>query len=148
MFIFQVSLRRNLYQEKFFLLCPVLLPSGWKKVSQVSNCYLGVLVIGHAWFVLGPFLLELTRTGSLAIVPFILLKAGNVPITSACPWHGQRQSLPTSSAREMSAAFTSSVTVHFHHHLNSQGHFALSLFFSSVTFDRIGHVLLEISFSP
>lgn len=53
-----------------------------------------------------------------------------------------------SSAREMSTAFTSSVTVHFHHHLNSQGHFALSLFFSSVTFDRIGHVLLEISFSP
>ena len=147
MFIFQVSLRRNLYQEKFFLLCPVLLPSGWKKVHQVSTCHLGTLVLVTAWFILGPFVLALTRTGSLAVVPFILLKDGNTHITSTLLWHG-RQSLATSSAREMCTAFISSVTAHFHYHLNGQGHFALSLFFSSVKFDRIGHVLLELSFSP
>lgn len=69
-------------------------------------------------------------------------------VTSAHLWHGQRQSLATSSARETCTAFISSVMDHFHHHLNGQGHFAPSLFFSSVKFDRIGHVLLEISFSP
>lgn len=80
-------------------------------------------------------------------MPFILLKDGNTHITSTLLWHA-RQSLATSSARETCTTFISSVTVHFHHHLNGQGHFALSLLFSSVKFDRIGHVLLELSFSP
>ena len=115
-------------------------------MPQVSTCHLGVLVLVTAWFLLGPLVLALTWIGSLAVVPFILLKDGSMYITSARLWHGQRQSLATSSARETCTAFISSVMDHFPHHLNGQGHFTPSLFFSSVKFDKIGHILLEISF--